>query len=409
MKNKIVILGAGVSGLAAARLAALQGYETEILCDGDGRSLPECSFFVVSPGVHPLKSPLYAAAIASGKPMISELEFGFSALDIPVIAITGTNGKTTTTELTTHILQKCGKKVISAGNIGLPVSDVAADILEKKLSFDAVVAEVSNFQLELCENFAPYCAALLNLDSDHEDRYVDGFAGYCRTKQKIFRRVPPHLQVYGPGFENKPHRISCRGSLLFYGNSKLIDADDTVMSAPHNRANLAAALEISCCFLGFMPDLPRVLENFHPGRHRQEKVASRCGITFINDSKATNPAAVLACVEACRGACVLLLGGLDKGMDFSPLAAVAPKCHTVVVFGESREKIKAVLPQSICVLDGGTDFRCAVTLAARAAHRGENVVLSPACASMDMFKNYAERGDIFKTIAESLPEEIFHD
>ena len=397
MSRKIVVLGAGVSGIAAARLARLLGDSVEICCDGKDEELPECDLVVASPGVHPLKSNLYRQALDRQVELISELEYGFRHFPKPILAITGTNGKTTTTELTTYILKRSGVAAVAAGNIGLPLADVAADLLENKSDPDVAVVEVSNFQLELCREFAPFGAALLNIESDHEDRYIDGFAGYKRIKQKIFDRVPPEKRVYGLSFPGQAHRLLAQGKTLIDNSGKVVfDASDTPLSSPHNLENLAAALELSQLYLGHWPELPASVAGFAPGAHRQQVVLRRNGITFVDDSKATNPAAVFAAIRGIDTPIVILLGGLDKGMDFSPFAKLDGKVRAAVVYGECREKMRRSLPENLPVADGGNDFRCAVELAIDFAGKGDTVLLSPACASMDMFKNYAERGDKFK-------------
>ncbi len=404
----IVILGAGVSGVAAAALARQLGCEAQICTDSDTAQLPEADLVVASPGVHPLRSALYQEARARGVEMISELEFGFRHFPHPVVAITGTNGKTTTTELTTHLLQNSGVKAVSAGNIGLPLSAVAAELLAGKSEVQLAVVEVSSFQLELIRDFAPVAAALLNLASDHEDRYADGFAGYCRAKERIFTHVAPEHRVYGLSMTEFPHLLSWHDGKLYCGEKLIVDPAATTMHLPHNVENLAAALELTYHVLGRFPALPEALAGFAPGAHRQEVVAQRHGITFIDDSKATNPAAVWAALRADSAPAVLLLGGLDKGMDFSSFAALGAGIRAVVIFGECRDKIRAALPKDLPIFDGGSDFARVVELAARAARPGDRVLLSPACASMDMFKNYAERGDRFRELALALPEEVFN-
>ena len=209
--KKVTVLGGGVSGKAAALLARKSGDEPLILNDGEGVSLPpDSQLIVASPGVHPLRSALYKAAAASGIEFIGEMEYAFRNFKGRILAITGTNGKTTTTELTLFLLQKAGVNAVAAGNIGLPLSEVAA--AEKQPA--VAVVEVSSFQLELIDTFRPEAAVLLNLESDHEDRYAGGFEEYCAVKKKIFDHVAPENQIWGLSFPEKKHRVNYSGDML---------------------------------------------------------------------------------------------------------------------------------------------------------------------------------------------------
>ena len=407
--KRAVILGGGVSGKAAERLCRALGIESVILNDGDADHLPECDLVIASPGMHPLRSKLYRAARESGIPMTGEMAFGFAYLPCPAVAVTGTNGKTTTTELTAALLQSLGMKIAACGNIGRPVSDVAAEALEagKKL-YDAAVIEVSSFQLELAENFTPVTAALLNLESDHIDRYAGGFAEYCNVKRSIFDHVPPENRVYGLSMPDQcTRRVKVADGRVCIDGSAFVELADTRLGAPHNTENLAAALEL---VLRLRPDADRAalaagLKVFRPGAHRIEVVATKNGVTYVNDSKGTNPAAVVAAVNSVKPPVVIMLGGLGKGMDFTPLAQLAPRLRAAVVYGEARNVLGEVMRGAgVETLDGGTDFRHAFDLARNEAKSGDTVLLSPACASMDMFKNYEERGNTFRTLVQTLGE-----
>ena len=419
--KRCLILGGGVSGRAAARLADLTGFTPEIISDGDGadieKSLENASLVVASPGVNPISSSFYRAARAwadAGRgEMISELEFGFRHLPHPerLLAVTGTNGKTTTTELTVYLLKALGIPALPAGNIGIPLSDVAADLLERKQPEDSLpVVEVSSFQLERAVRFAPRAAVLLNLESDHVDRYPGGFEEYRQVKLGIFRAVPPDGRIYGLSMTpESARRVVYRKDELRLDGRTLLEMSQTSLNAPHNRENLAAALELILRIVEpeqlFTAAFRDAIIAFHPGRHRIETVAERNGVRFIDDSKATNPAAVLAAIRALPTTAshpdiVLLLGGLDKGMDFSPLGGplIAERVKFAVLFGECRAKIAASLPPELPRVDCGTDFAQAVDCARTHAVPGDIVLLSPACASMDMFKNYEERGNRFAAL-----------
>ena len=417
MQQHCLILGGGLSGKAAERLAASLGFSTAILSDSPGldadAAVAEADLIVTSPGMKPLVSPLWQAAMRrAGKgqcEFISELEFGFRNWPGKLLAITGTNGKTTTTELTAALLTAAGVEARTAGNIGLPLSELAADLREGKLSPDALpVVEVSSFQLERCDTFAPFAAALLNLESDHVDRYSGGFAEYAAVKQRIFDRVAPENRVYGLSMDSPvPRRVTLYGDALMIDEEEvLIDLGNTALSAVHNRENLAAAVELCLRVLPLetvlSPEFRLAIHMFQPGRHRQELVCEKNGVRYVNDSKATNPASTVAALRAIPGTVVLLLGGLDKEMDFSPLAPFADRIRFAVLYGECRAKIAAALPESIPTADCGMEFERAIRTACDHAQPGDTVLLAPACASMDMFRDYKERGDRFAAFVKQL-------
>ena len=396
----VVVIGDGVSGRGAAGLAAKLGLRCAVVRDEAGATLPPGDLIVVSPGVHPARSALYQAALASGRPVIGEMEFGFRHWRKPVLAVTGTNGKTTTTELTVHLLRSCGVAAAPAGNIGRPLSDLAADPGDAEIA----VAEVSSFQLEKVETFAPLAAAILNFASDHLDRYRGGFAEYCAVKERIFDHVAPENRIWGLSFADKPRRVTHADGRLFLDGKEIFDLAEGDLPGPHNAENAAAACELA---LRVLPEdaarsarFREALRKFRRGRHRIETVLVRDGITFVDDSKGTNPAAVLAAVDSFAAPIVILLGGLGKGMDFSILATRAHRFRAAVVYGADRERIAAVLRGRCPVIDCGNDFAAVMRRACELARCGDVVLLSPACASMDMFKNYAERGDRFRELAE---------
>ena len=406
--KRAVILGGGVSGKAAQRLCRALGIDSVILNDGEAEELPPCDLVIASPGVHPLRSKLYQLAQRSRVPMTSEMCFGFYHLGIPCAAVTGTNGKTTTTELATSLLCALDVKAVACGNIGRPVADVAAEVLEagQKL-YDAAVIEVSSFQLELAEDFAPDAAVLLNLASDHEDRYRGGFAEYASVKRRIFNHVKRPL--YGLSMPDEcVRRVTVNMDTVHIDGAPFLALAETRLGAPHNRENLAAALELVLRLVP-APDvikLAAAVRAFKPGAHRIEVVATKNGVTYINDSKGTNPAAVIAAVNSLAGPIVILLGGLGKGMDFTPLAGLAPRLRAAVIYGEARDIIGEVMRGAgVPTFDAGTDFARAFELARARALPGDTVLLSPACASMDMFKNYEERGNSFRSLVKQIEVE----
>lgn len=400
LMKRAVIIGGGVSGCAAEALAKKLGYNTSIVCDNDTTVLPEAELIIASPGVPPLVSKLYQQARArTGVDFIGELEFGARHWKKPILAITGTNGKTTTTGLVTHLLQQCNINAESAGNIGRPLCDLVLNS-----SADVAVVEVSNFQLELAPEFAPDCAVLLNLASDHVDRYANGFAEYCEVKRKIFNRVPPEMQISGISLpELSPRRAAICNGELFIDGKPILHQDETNLPGAPNAENLIAAVELILRFDEqiIFDDLPRftaAVKSFKRAAHRIENVGAAHGITFINDSKGTNPAAVIAALDAISTPVVILLGGLAKGMDFSVLRSRKENIRHAVYYGQDREEIKAVLGDCFPGTDTGMDFTAAFNAAVAAAVPGDTVLLSPGCASMDMFTNYKARGNKFKEL-----------
>ena len=393
--KSVTILGGGVSGQAAAKLCAAKHISCTIVNDGVGAVLPDGELIVVSPGVHPAKSPLYQAALASGREVISEMEFGSRFWKKPLLAVTGTNGKTTTTELTTFLLQSCGIKAESCGNIGRPLSDLAAE----NGDCEAAVIEVSSFQLEKIRDFAPLAGVILNFQSDHIDRYVGGFAEYCATKEKLFTHIAAENRIYGLSFDGKARRVTLSGRVLYIDGKEFFDLTESDLPGFHNAENAAAAVELCLCFLPekmiFSEKFQSALRSFKRGRHRVENVGIKDGVRFVNDSKGTNPAAVLAAIDSLAGNLIILLGGLGKGMDFTPLASRAHRFKAAVLYGADRAEIGKVLAGKCRCIECGSDFAEVMKIAKSVAVSGDTVLLSPACASMDMFKNYAERGDEF--------------
>ena len=397
--ERVTILGSGVSGQAAAKLCDARGLEYTLISDGEGITLPEGGLIVVSPGLHPAKSPLYQEALSSGREIISEMEFGFRFWDKPLLAITGTNGKTTTTELTCHLLRACGVAAEVCGNIGRPLSDLAAE----SGNCQAAVIEVSSFQLERSFAFAPLAGAILNFQSDHIDRYPGGFAEYCAVKERLFTHVAPENRIYGLSFADKSRRVSYADGVLFLDGEEFFDLKGSDLVGFHNGENAAAAVELCLRYLPLetvkSERFLQALKDFRRGKHRVEVIGTKNGVTYVDDSKGTNPAAVLAAIDSLPGKLVILLGGLGKGMDFSPLATRAERFRAAVLYGADREAIGRVLEGRCPCFDCASDFKKTIETAKSLAQAGDTVLLSPACASMDMFKNYAERGDEFARLA----------
>lgn len=444
--RRVLVLGLGLSGCAAAELALLQGAAVTVLDTGGSDALQEradmlrargaavhlewhrdaapaaADLVVLSPGIHP-SSPLGRLADTLGCPVISELEYGFWHASCPVVAITGTNGKTTTTELVAACLRQAGRRVLAAGNIGLPLCEAA----RKSAALDLLVVEVSSFQLERCQRFAPLAATLLNLTPDHMDRYPD-LGAYAAAKARLFQRMPhaarvvlredmaalPQVRAALPTDGSAPRLFaateSAAASYFLRGDGMLMrrTADASVPLLPqdrlrlrglHNVENVLAAIGV--CEAADVPCesfLP-ALERFAPSRHRLELVALHAGVQFINDSKATNPDSVVRALEtvapAPPGRVVLIAGGLDKGLDFAPLRPWLARCvKQVCLIGKSREWLAREWKDTVYCKEF-VSLAAAVDDAIANASAGDVVLLSPGCASMDMFANYAERGNAF--------------
>ena len=352
------------------------GTEEEALLDG-------ADLVIKSPGV-PAESPLAAAARRRGIPLWSEVELGYRLLPAGarLIGVTGTNGKTTTTELLGAILRADGRPTEVAGNVGRPLTDAAEDAGRDSW----VACELSSFQLEDVNSLACDVAVLLNLEPDHLDRHGT-FEAYRDAKLRIFERA--HAKVVPRGFGIEGIAFS---------------ADDELPAEPlipgrHNRENAAAAT--AAARAAGVPDeaIATALRTFPGVPHRLELVRELHGVRFVNDSKATNVAAATRAIETYAGDILhLIVGGSSKGEDFTPLrSAIGPGVRPVHAIGEEAERI-------LQVLDGHVDHTLerAVHHAARLARPGEVVLLSPACASYDQFTNFEERGDTFRRLVEEL-------
>lgn len=413
MNNHIVILGAGRSGKAAAQLAEYLNIPTKTISDDDSsttkNNFNNCQLIVVSPGIPP-SSPLYMEAVATAKEIISELEFGARHFAGKYLAITGTNGKTTTTELTSHLLQALDINAIAAGNIGHPFCTVCADIISGKLPDDTIpVIEVSSFQLEHISTFAPVAALILNIAEDHLDRYPGGMPEYTETKEKIFKKVSPQNQIYGITYKKQVNSIfKIVDGIIKFNDIDLISFAEINLKGSHNKENVLGALELISRLTELneaqLDRLKKTLQTYSPGKHRVEKILESNGIIYIDDSKGTNPAAVIAAIKSLSGAdknIRLILGGLDKAMDFSPLNAYSKHIKKVYILGECREKLYDALHDTLDC-EKFTDFDECVLSACHEAHEGETVLLSPGCASYDMFKNYKERGNRFRELVSRM-------
>lgn len=410
----------------AEALQPLEGMDIR-RCLGDQAQpadLESYDLAVTSPGI-PMQAPILRAVQAAGVPLIGELELGAQVSRAPLYAVTGTNGKTTTTTLIGEIFRNLGKTTYVVGNIGYPFTACALRCGEE----DVAVAEVSSFQLETITTFHPHIAVMCNITEDHLNRHGT-MEEYIRVKERIFENMGQGdyavLNLDDPIVRGMAERIPCApaffsrrqevetGAYLegeevvfsLNGHKKrVLRADEIRIPGEHNLENALAATALAMLAGVPAPVVRHTLKTFPGVEHRIETVRTVEGVTYINDSKGTNVDASIRAVRAMKAPTVLLAGGYDKHTDFLPLAReiLASKIHTVVVLGDTAEQIERAL-RAVgfeSILHAKT-FEEAVLLARSCAREGENVLLSPACASFDMFQDYEERGRVFKEIVSRL-------
>jgi UDP-N-acetylmuramoylalanine--D-glutamate ligase len=389
-----LVIGLGRSGRAVIPLLEQHGEVVAIETSAGQPGLQHLDgvkTVVKSPGVWP-STPLIREAHARGLEVVGELEIAWRLLPNAFVAVTGTNGKTTTAELLGAIHRAADIEVAVAGNIGTPLSSLVGE-----LPSDAVVVcECSSFQLADSLAFAPECAVLLNLEPDHLD-WHEGFANYRDAKLRIFdNQQPGDLAVVPPGFT----QIRGAGRRVEYQPAQ---AEEVRLRGRHNLENAGAAGTAARERGIAEPPIALALSSFAGVPHRLEEVAEHDGVLYFNDSKATNVAATLVALEAFDAGVHLILGGRAKGEDFRRLREpVAAVCAAVYLIGEAAPEIRAALEAAAPLLDCG-DLERAVVTAAAAARPGEAVLLSPACASYDQFSDFEERGQRFRELVEDPP------
>jgi len=444
----VAVVGLGKSGVATTKLLARAGvrvyasdasdhpYGGDALADlgtlagvaldvgrHDLTRIRTAAAVIVSPGVPPESAPLVAAR-AAGVPVLSEIDLGFRALagsGTRSIAITGTNGKTTTTALVAHLLRAAGLAAEAAGNIGRPLADIAV----RGDRYEWLAIEVSSFQLHDSPHFAPDIGILTNLAPDHLDRYP-AVADYYADKRQLFRNATDANVWVLNGDDSAVLELAAdaKGRRLLFSLARPADgwydrADrgrlrlgeqgpallaraELRLLGDHNVANaLAAALAVQQA--GVAPGvIAEGLRSFRALPHRLEPVREVDGVLWINDSKATNIASTVVAVEAMDRPFVLLLGGRHKGEPYTRLGPLLKeRCRLVIAYGESGQLVERDLRGQV-PLERGTTFADVVARARRAARAGDAVLLSPACSSYDMFKNYEERGATFRGLVEAM-------
>jgi UDP-N-acetylmuramoylalanine--D-glutamate ligase len=443
--KRVVVVGLGRSGIAAARLCANHGaavtvndskpierLEAELaqIPTSIGRVLgghpaelfAGADIIVLSPGVPPM--PQIEAARAKGAFVTGELELASWFVDATIVAITGTNGKSTTTTLCGAILGANGRPTFVGGNLGTPLAEAIGT--QPARAGGTCVVEVSSFQLETVRNFRPQVAVLLNITPDHLDRYPD-FSGYLAAKQRIFAAQTASdfavLNIDDPKVELAARSIQSRCVLISthraLGVGGWVEGDSLCVRLPggpveyypnqlpglvgrHNQENALAAL-VAARLLGALPAEARyALMAFRPLAHRMELVGDFNDIEFYDDSKGTNVGAVVAALDGFPRKVVLIAGGKDKGGSYAPLAEVMKRSgRAAVLIGEAAPLIYAAL-SGVIPVEMARDMDDAVEKAAGLAERGDAVVLSPACSSFDMFRDYAHRAEVYRTAVQTL-------
>jgi UDP-N-acetylmuramoylalanine--D-glutamate ligase len=380
----------------------------------------EKDLVVVSPGV-PSNLPLLVGARKAGIPVWSEIELAWRLLRGRLLAITGSNGKTTTTALTAHLLKTAGLPTLVGGNIGTPL----LALVESSTDSMVTVAELSSFQLENIEAFRPEIGVLLNLTPDHLDRYTS-FEEYAAAKMQLFRnqleqdcavlnaddpevtkRMPSRQQVY---WFSRQKRVATGaflrdGQILFRRDGDEVSLGwraDLALRGEHNVENVLAAAA-AAYLAGAEPGaIAKGVKTFRGVEHRLEFVAEIGGVGFFNDSKATNVDAARKAIEAFPGPLIVILGGKDKGSPYTPLAEpLRQRARAAILMGAAADKLAADLGPSVPYVHAETLSR-AVELAMSAARPGDTVLLAPACSSFDQFESYEHRGRVFKELVGNL-------
>ena len=430
-----VVLGLGHSGEAAAFLLQEEGASVTVCESLDTPSTREKAsalaergvrvllgaeadtdpavydIAVLSPGIDPVV-PLVRNVVAKGIPIIGELELAFEECSCPAVAITGTNGKTTTTELTTALLQGCGVRSMASGNIGLQF----ATAVRSSHELDVMVLEVSSFQLETIRTFRPHVSAWLNLSANHLDRYP-GMEEYRAAKLRIFENQTADDFVVANALSELPALaarkitfsavsddadFTLRGTEIFYRGERILDQAETRLRGIHNAENLMAALAIGYALDVDFDLMAEAVADYTAPAHRCEFVRDLDGVRWINDSKATNLDAMEKAIRSQDRPIVLIAGGKDKGFEFDDIAPlVRERVRSAVLIGEMKERIAASWSGVDCARAGTLEE--AVAAAHAKACEGDVVLFSPGTSSFDMFRNYGERGNLFKNYVLNLP------
>lgn len=452
--KKYLVVGMARSGVAAALLLAKKGFSVRVNDSKTAAELGEAlealrgleqvewrlgeqaadamdgiDEMIISPGIS-VESELVRAAEERGIRVTGELELGYEMTRGDLLAITGTNGKTTTTTLLGEIMKNAGRTTHVVGNIGIPYTSVAYDSREN----DVTVCEVSSFQMETARDFHPRISAILNLTPDHLNRHHT-MENYLAMKKRVFARQAGEneylvLNYDDPALRPVAEEARCRvawfsrtqtppwgafvkdGAVVFGTKDEyrtVCEAAEVYIPGPHNLENAMAAAVMAVLYGVPMPVIRHTLRTFQGVEHRIELVREVSGVRLINDSKGTNADSTVKAVQTMTRPTVLILGGSDKHVDFTELCTVirdSGMISRIVLIGDTAAQLAETLEKVgyTAYEHCGYDFRAAVSRAYELAKSGENVLLSPACASFDMFSDYEARGRMFKELARALPE-----
>lgn len=450
--KKVMVLGMARSGIAAAKLLSELGAHVRLNDQktkeqlGDAvKPLEACKniewrlgepavellqgqdVLLISPGV-PIDSPVVKKAQELGVEVMGELELGYRTAKGLLVAITGTNGKTTTTTLVGEIFKNLGKTTYVVGNIGFPYTAVSGGMKEE----DVTVCEVSSFQMESVKEFRPQVSAMLNITEDHLNRHYT-MENYAATKARIFANQTDTNEAVVLNWDDAAVRamadtVKCRviwfsrkdrpsfgafveNGMIVYGTPdehiQICPAADVYIPGPHNLENALAAVAMTMAADVPADVIAHTLRTFTGVEHRIEFVRELDGVRFINDSKGTNADSTIKAVETMVKPTVLIMGGSDKHVDFTAMCEIiknSPYIRNVVLIGQTAQQLDETLKKVgyTDYVHAGYDFKAAIDKAFELAVEGGNVLLSPACASFDMFKDYEQRGEIFKDIVRKL-------
>ena len=447
MIERVVILGAGESGTGAAILAKAKGYDvfvsdqgtikdhykTELSADGisfeEGKhsedKIINASLVIKSPGI-PEKAEIIKKIRAKNISIIDEIEFAFRFLKGKVIAITGTNGKTTTTLLTYHLMKSAGKSVALAGNVGESLARKVA-----KENHDWYVIEISSFQLDGTTTFQPHIGILLNITPDHLDRYDYQMQNYINSKFRLIQRMQSdnHFIYYGDDVvanelskrsivpkslevclkKNSTSNVYFDGNTMTFSfgqESFRISQAETTLKGSHNLINTMSAVSAAYLAGASVDSIKEGLKTFKNAPHRLESIATIKNVEFVNDSKATNVDSVIYGLGSYKGPLIWIAGGIDKGNDYKLIEEqVRDKVRVLICLGKDNEKLKKAFGGVVKEIYETQSVKELAQLALKVSKAGDVVLLSPACASFDLFKNYEDRGNQFRKAVLELKQE----